>query len=243
MPPKLTQKLWPSALATLLVGGLSVGLLAQDTLGAIGRLFGHTDTNSNLIVRIGTGTGTVQERRAIGSLYGKVDTNSNLYVTFDPATSPMPSVALTTAFAGTCTGANLNETDLLSYNIPANTLSANGRGVRITFWGSFAATANNKTVTLYWGAAGAVLTSGAQPINQGVWLFKGDILRSGASAEVAEATLNFSGTPSGTASVRGSSWAGTDAASNLINVKVTGTNGVAAAGDICGTALIVETIN
>lgn len=81
MTPKLPSKL---VLAILLLWALSVGLLAQDTLGAIGHLFGRTDTNSNLYVRLSTGTGVVQERRAISSLVGKVDTNSNLYVVQDP---------------------------------------------------------------------------------------------------------------------------------------------------------------
>src|SRR5207248_3063950 len=56
------------------------------------------------------------------------------------------------------------ETDLITYTMPANTLSANGQRVRITAFCTTAANANLKTIKIYFGAT-ALRNTGAAAFN------------------------------------------------------------------------------
>ena len=51
------------------------------------------------------------------------------------------------------TPANTNETTLQTFTLPANTLDAPGRCLKIRAWGTFGANANGKTVRLYFGVS------------------------------------------------------------------------------------------
>lgn len=156
---------------------------------------------------------------------------------FSPAGAA--SGALTVSTTSAQTGADTNETDLWTYSLPANTLSANGKGVRVTAWGNKAANANTVTPRLYFGAtvlaSASIVTSGA------VWRITADVLRTGASAETAFATIMYaaSGNDSNFVPSRPEPAADTTAA---ITIKVTGQNGTASAGDIVFRGAIVELI-
>jgi hypothetical protein len=130
------------------------------------------------------------------------------------------------------TGANTTETDLWTYSLPANTLSADGYGVRITGSLSFAANVNNKTWRLYFGST--VVATNALGANGGSTRIGAEVFRTGASAELGmgytlqSTSLNtLHSTPA-------------EATTGAITIKITGQNGTANAGDIVFRGAMVE---
>ena len=147
------------------------------------------------------------------------------------------SRVLTVNTTQTGTPATLVETDLWTYSLPANTLNADGRAVRIMAWGALGADANAKTVRLYFGATTLnVYTAGTG--NALVWRFDATVIRTGASAQIGVATM-----------IVGSAWLSTinpaPAAdtTGAIVIRVTGLNGVAVLNDIVARGAIVELLN
>lgn len=136
------------------------------------------------------------------------------------------------------TGANTTETDLISYSLPANSLSANGKAVRIYAWGTTTAAAANRLVKLYFGA-GTVVT-GTVSINAvTVWQIAATVVRTGATTQLlsgyfadnaASTFLPLSGTP-------------TETLTGAVTIKVTGTNGTAVANQVRQLGMIVEFLN
>ena len=84
----------------------------------------------------------------------------------------------TTAVGNVGTG----EDDLISYSLPANALSANGKGVHITAWGTTANNANGKTLKLYFGSA-AILTYALVASVAGTWRIEANVFRTGVDAQ------------------------------------------------------------
>jgi hypothetical protein len=133
------------------------------------------------------------------------------------------------------TAANTTETDLWTYSLPANALSADAKGLRITVYYQTAANANTKTTKLYFGST--VLASRAAADSGANGQFVGEVLRTGASAQAGfvESKINTSvfattyTTPA-------------EATSGAISIKVTGQNGTASANDVVFKAAIVETL-
>lgn len=134
--------------------------------------------------------------------------------------------------------ADTNETDLWSYALPANTLSADGKGVRIRAWGTTGATANTKTLRLYVGAT-ALFTLGPSAYNNLGWHIDAIVVRTGAATQLAE-TWAVIGVVTGAVNQGATPAADTTAA---ITLKVTGQNGTAAANDVVLKGAIVEALN
>lgn len=74
------------------------------------------------------------------------------------------------------------EDDLMTYTLPANTLSANTYGVRITAFGALAANGNAKTVKLYFGSYVVSTFSGTSSNIR--WEATATIFRSGATSQI-----------------------------------------------------------
>jgi hypothetical protein len=144
-------------------------------------------------------------------------------------------LTVSTTQAGTT--AVTTEEDLWTYSLPANTLSANGKSLRITVWGTTAANANTKNVRAYFGgtevAAGQSTTSGAN------WRIDVVLHRTGASAEISNGLTIFGGAVAGNQSDASL----TSDTTGAIPIKVTGQNGTAAANDIVFRGAIVEALN
>lgn len=81
--------------------------------------------------------------------------------------------------------------DLMSYALPANSLSANGKGVRITAWGKTASNANVKTLTPVFGSNLANITFTTSIL--GAWWAEIIVLRTGASTQKMAIRLSESG--------------------------------------------------
>jgi hypothetical protein len=142
---------------------------------------------------------------------------------------------LTTTSTSVQTGANTTETDLWTYTVPAGTLNADGRGFRVHVDGTTAANANNKTVRFYIGASNSASVLGGAP-NGIAWWADVHITRNADSGQrtmlttfssAATFTFNTNTTTPG-------SW------SSPVQLKVTGQNGTASAGDIVLRTVIVE---
>lgn len=129
--------------------------------------------------------------------------------------------------------------DLMTYAMPANAFSANGKGVRVTAWGSTANNANAKTITMNFGAT-AVLTNALTVSIAGAWRIEAEIFRTGASTQLYSSQLVTTGT-AGVAlnDVENGTAAITDTAA--ITIKCTGT--ATTDNDIIQNGLIVEFLN
>lgn len=141
----------------------------------------------------------------------------------------------TTPASNTTTG----ETDLMSYTIPANSLSAVGKTVRVTCWGNEANNVNAKTVQTYIGGTSinsATLLTSALGVWKTVTLFvcTGSNTQSYFSETIR---LNVSAQDI-SARVQGT-LAKTDTSDIIF--KTTGTGG--ATSDITQTGMIVEFLN
>jgi hypothetical protein len=136
----------------------------------------------------------------------------------------------TTAVGNVTTG----EDNLITYAMPAQTLSRVGAGVRITAWGTAANNANAKTLKLYFGSA-AMSTQTLTVSEALTWEFNALVFRTGADAQDYKARFQQEGTTEqhdldvGTA---------TEDDGAAITIKCTG-EGVAS-NDIVQEGLLVE---
>lgn len=148
-------------------------------------------------------------------------------------TAGLLAASLTTG----ATGANTTATDLQSFTLPAAFLTATRPGLRVRAWGATGATANNKTVTINFGATAYTLFS-ASALNNVTWSATLEVWRTG------DATQRIFGTGyQGTTNVAMGYTAGTDNTLTTAQViRVIGTNGTAAANDILCYGMVVEVI-
>lgn len=143
-------------------------------------------------------------------------------------------VGLLSGQAGSiATAANTTETTLFSFVLPGGSLKNVGDQVEVFAFGKTGATANNKTIIGYFGAAS--FTTGAVAGNNVAWAVRMRIVKDGANTQSIYASGSIGST------VVTATWqAGTEKDGNDILIKVTGTNGTAAASDILGKAMQVE---
>jgi hypothetical protein len=136
------------------------------------------------------------------------------------------------------TGADTTEDVLQTYTLPANTLSVAGQSLRITCPYSTGATANNKTVKLYFG--GSSVSTGVIAANAQQGYLQLIVMRTAAATQGV-----FASGVGGTGSVSPIAvtyTAGTDALTAGVVIKCTGTNGTAAANDVIARGMITELI-
>lgn len=131
-------------------------------------------------------------------------------------------------------------TNLITYNLPANTLSSNGKVLRITVWGTVVNNANTKTVTLNFGSTvlktNTVLTSSTN-----TWKIQAYVIRTGSNAQIYSSTFDQTG-GAGASGVALTEDSGTSAQtdSSTITIKCTGNS--TTTNDITQKALIVEVL-
>jgi hypothetical protein len=143
---------------------------------------------------------------------------------------------LNTGITPACTIADTNETTLFTYTLPASALNINGRGLRITAWGTMAATATTKTIKGYFGAT-VTANPGAAVYNGVSWRMTYEILRLTATTQTSGALSTV-----GAVLLTGNTLPG-ETLANAIVIKVTGQNGTANLNDICFSGAVVEAIN
>jgi hypothetical protein len=241
------------AVGVALLAGGAVLAMTDGPLTPLMNLRTRTDANGYLITTIGTYTASDGPLTPMSNLKGRTDSNGYLITTINGAFSSLQTFlfgaatatvggTLTTSTASTCTIADTNETDLWTYTLPANSLDANGRGVRVTTWGTFASTANTKTARLYFGSTviGNTSVSASAPNNTS-WMGTGMVLRTGAATQTAMSTVHVGGGAFLTNNNGGAITPAADTTATIV-IKITGQNGTAAANDICVKGAVVETI-
>jgi hypothetical protein len=210
----------------------------------------NTAVGYNSTVAAGTTNAT-----ALGN--GAATTVDNQIVLGNTAITEVKTSGKVSAGMGTGTGvatligaANVNVTavgnvgagtdDLMTYSLPANSLSANTKGIRITAWGGIVNNANAKTVTINFGST--VMATIVVPINAAAyWSATATVVRSGASAQKFIADLNVANSAAGTTVINrlSSSSAQTDTAA--ITIKCTGT--AVSNNDITQDGMLIEFIS
>lgn len=152
------------------------------------------------------------------------------------ATSTLGSVLNVNTTTQATTGTS--EEILATYTLPANTLSANGKGVRITAHGTLAANGNTKVVRIRFGGIGGTTVTARSTVGNNVaWEATALIFRTGAATQIAVGRA-FSSLDN----VQLSDSAPTQTLANAIDIVVTGTTATAI-GDLTFKSLIVESIN
>lgn len=132
--------------------------------------------------------------------------------------------------------ADTTEDTLLTFALPAKTLSATNKGLKIRAWGTTAANADNKTVKLYFGSE--VITTPTAATSAKGWELELEVYKSGSSTQVVFGKGQVDITP-----VTLLVTTGTETDTATITIKVTGTAGTANANDIIAKGLIVEMLN
>lgn len=73
------------------------------------------------------------------------------------------------------------ETDLASYSVPANTLSANNMSLEFEMWGTYVNNANVKAIKVYFGTDNWLVLSSNNSAEK--WFVRGRIIRTGAATQ------------------------------------------------------------
>lgn len=142
---------------------------------------------------------------------------------------------LTTNTTQAGTTAVTTEEELWTYSLPANTLNANGKAVKITAYGTCAANGNTKNMRVYFGSTAGVLLTGA--FNGSSWKIVVIVTRTGETAQL----LSGAGQAGGTANTNVTTASQT--LSGAVAIAMKGTNGTAAADDIVFRGATVEVLN
>lgn len=133
-------------------------------------------------------------------------------------------------------GADTSEDTLLSYSLPAKTLSAAPKGLKIRAWGNTAANADNKTMKLYFGSE--VIATATAATNAKGWYLELEVYKTAANAQVV-----FGKGQVDTTNVTPLITTGAETDTAAITIKVTGQAGTGNANDIVAKGLIVEMLN
>jgi len=133
------------------------------------------------------------------------------------------------------TTAVTTEETLMTYTLPANTLSANGKGVRISVAFLGAANTNSKRYRLYFG--GTVVKDITSTTTSFIMQFEANIVRTGVGTQQTYSPSIGFDTDTGAIVLYGLP---TEDETGSIEIKLTGQNGVASAGDITANHLMVE---
>lgn len=137
------------------------------------------------------------------------------------------------------TTAVTTEETLYTYTLPANSLNSNTKSLRLKCGATTAATANNKTLKLYFGSA--VYSTGAVAANAGAFNLEVIVVRTGAATQMFWGS--GTGGTGGITPIIPAYTAATEDLTAAVTIKCTGQNGTAAANDISGKFMMVEAIN
>lgn len=138
----------------------------------------------------------------------------------------------TTAVGNVGTGEDV----LMTYTLPASTLGADGRALRVTVWGITAGNGNTKTIKFYFGSTSVTLNPVTAAPNAQVWRAQALIARTGATAQEMILTAQ-----AGVVNEVASRTTPAETMSGAIVVKCTGE--ATSNDDISQKGLLVELLN
>jgi hypothetical protein len=142
--------------------------------------------------------------------------------------------------ASAATTAAATEQTLYTYTLSPSYLATNGQSLRVRCWATTANNTNTKAMTLYFGASTVTVAAQANATN-------GDYLeyvvtRTGAATQVMNGTGQGGTTAGATTITAVQNATPTETLSGAIVIKCTGTQGTAAANDIVGKMMTVESL-
>lgn len=223
-------------------------ILLRRAGNALSRAFGFRNTgNFNLLfsaVLTAARTWTIQD--ATDTFVGRATTDTmtnktltdSLHNAGSGSETFRPNGHIHVDLTAVATAADLLETDLITYSLPANSLSANNRGVRVKAWGTTAANANTKTVRLYFGGTVVASNNISQAPNGVAWRLEAEVFRTAAATQDS-----IGGGRVGSIQQSEVLTLATESTTGAITIKVTGQNGTAAASEVVAEGLAVEFLN
>ena len=149
--------------------------------------------------------------------------------------------------SGTTVGATTavtTEETLQTYTLPADALSVDGKGIKLSFSGITADTTSTKRLRVYFGSEVIVDSGAYSPVDNGdgtfnyVYSFEIIIIRNGSSSQISYSPSVVALNQSFSSIIAGL----TQDETGSIEVKVTGQNGTANASDIVIFSFLVEGI-
>lgn len=148
----------------------------------------------------------------------------------------IPAGVLSVNTTSTGNGADTTEDTLLTFSLPASTLSAVKKGLKIRAWGNTGANADNKTMRLYFGSE--VIASPTAATNAKGWELELEVYKTGSSTQAV-----FGWGQVDTTAITPLITTGAETDTAAITIKVTGQAGTGNANDIVAKGLIVEMLN
>jgi hypothetical protein len=133
---------------------------------------------------------------------------------------------------------------LATYTLPANTLSANGKGLRVTVWGTVTGNTNAKVLRVRFGGIGGtqIATVSTSTAAHTAFYLTASVVRTGAATQASTGVGTVGQTGGATSSVSTSVTTPAQTLSGAVDVVVTGTT-ASASGEATFSGLIVEAIN
>jgi hypothetical protein len=135
--------------------------------------------------------------------------------------------------------------DLITYSLPANTLSANGKALRITAGGTYNDTTSAGTlqITLLFGGTTLATMTGPAAAVAGHWRVQAEVIRTGAATQIGMSAITARPTTAATAqSVVTTATAPGETLSGAVTIRCQAVAGVNN-NDIVQTFLLVEVLN
>lgn len=164
---------------------------------------------------------------------GTVLVSGNLYTTGSNGVANAAAGGTIAIVSTPVASAGASETNLITYAVPANTLTNLNDRLRFRFAGNFAATANSKDLKVVYGSQ-TLLDTTAQIVNSGAWTIEGEIIRTGNTSQEVSAEFHGAGvTLFTTAAV------GVLAQTNGISTTLKMTSTAAGNGDVTNRTLVV----
>jgi hypothetical protein len=212
----------------------SSGSFSGNITAVAGSFTGNVSTSANVIASSGSFSGTLTvsgsgNHQFDGALQAELGTSGSYASTINNADVD------TTAVGNSGTG----EDDLITYVLPANSFSANAKGVRITAWGRLAATAGGPTrsVRVYFGTQ-TVATYTTVADTALVWEAKAMVFKTGSSTQDYYSNMAVSA-----AAATISTGTATQTDTNTITIKCTGQTTAAINDQVVQDGMFVEFIN
>lgn len=231
-----------SGVATNLTG-TATGLTAGTATNAIniGTATESSDSTCYPVFVTASGTQQLPGKTNTGFIYDSITNALTLSsVTVSAGTgSATGKGAVLINLQNTPVGTGAGASDLMTYTMPANTLSANGNMIRIKAWGSTANNANAKVLALQF-SGNTVVSSTLNSSITGSWEINAVISRTGSNTQQRTGTLSQTaqGTSGSFLQVQGQ---GTEAVTDTstIIVKCRATTATAS-NDIVQNGMIIE---
>jgi hypothetical protein len=149
---------------------------------------------------------------------------------------PVGAANVTLASVGN--DADAVEKDLITYALPADSLSATGKGIRVRVWGITDATSEAKTIKLYFGATVVIANAVTAAPESKTWEFEALVFRTGVNTQDAIGKGIVDVLPEAATYT-----SPTETDSGSITIKVTGQGSSTVANEVVAKGMLVEFIN